>query len=195
MPTWELAVLLAAKGAVLLMLTAAAGFIFRRAAAATRHLVWTGGLIASLAVPLASTVGPILPVLPTFTDPTLSGAGVAAVIDWWPSAGGGTSSRVPALATTGPVPGRANSWTSASTAPALLETAPSVGVSTLPAAWAPNLTALRWPTDWIPVAGLIWLAGVLAVGLRLLAGAIAIVVVLLIALGAWSLHRRRRRQA
>lgn len=61
----QLLIQVAARGTLLLLLTALAGLLFRRSSAATRHLIWTGGLTASLILPLVSVPQPALPVLPT----------------------------------------------------------------------------------------------------------------------------------
>lgn len=52
------------KGSAVLAVTALAVFLLRHAAAATRHLVWSAGVAAAVALPLFAAVLPAVPLLP-----------------------------------------------------------------------------------------------------------------------------------
>ena len=145
----QLLVQVAARGMVLLLATGAAAFLFRRASAATRHLIWTGGLSVTLIAPLISLPEPAFPVLPV-----VNAQPVAAVTNQkW----SGT------LIDPAPV-----SHVSTSALPSASSADPSAS-SPFPSAQSADSSASS-----VDRLGMIWLAGLLVAGLRLVAGWIAI---------------------
>lgn len=143
----QLLIQVAARGTLLLLLTALAGMLFRRSSAATRHLIWTGGLTVSLIVPLISVSEPALPLLPaTPATPSPVSRPVAS----------------PVVSTPSPVSPRTELWSGT-----MAEPAPVAPAS--PTIWD-RISDLDWPR----LLGLTWLLGLLLAALRLVAGWIAI---------------------
>ncbi|MGE0440742.1 MAG: M56 family metallopeptidase, partial [Gemmatimonadales bacterium] len=200
----DLVPVLAAKSAAILLLTIAAALGFRRSSAATRHLIWTGGLLASLALPVASLAGPRLPILPRGLWPReasgVSRAGIAvadavAVAEepappaGEPAAVASNRPVVAAMPATGVSPAAiaSNVADIASVPPPnVAGLGPAPGLAA-PARAAPPSPAGRaapaavapalagaGPIDWPALLTLGWLAGVGLALLRLLAGRIAI---------------------
>ena len=62
MDTLQFGLTLAAKGAVVLVMTALASALFARSSAALRHLSWSVGLVALLILPALAFILPDLPV-------------------------------------------------------------------------------------------------------------------------------------
>lgn len=153
----QLLIQVAARGTALLLLTAFAAFLFRRASASTRHLIWTGGLAVSLVAPLISAPDPALPLLPAVPV-------VAAVV-------AGHESRVASLGSVASTEERATPevWSGTLTSPAA-ETRDQRPTTNIP------LSTLdpRPSTNWPQTLALIWLVGLAAAGLRLVAGWIAV---------------------
>ncbi len=145
----DLFIQVAARGTALLLTTAVAGFLFRRASAATRHLIWTGGLTVSLIVPLISVPEPAFPVLPV-----VSASPVAAASNQrW---SGTMTDPAPVSRAVDPVD------LSASPADPSAHSAHSADPSASLFSVGPQLL------------GVIWLLGLLLAGFRLVAGWIAI---------------------
>jgi len=153
MPLPQLLLQVAARGAALLILTALAGVLFRRSSAATRHLIWTGGLAASLIAPLIPAPHPVLPLLPAL--PTVS-----------PAADGPAFDNTGTASTDEPAAERAAGW-DGFLPDRSLDPAP---VAPDPRPVVPAHTGLDWPR----LLALVWATGLVVAGLRLLAGRIAV---------------------
>ncbi len=151
----QLLIQVAARGTALLLLTALAAFLFRRASAATRHLIWTGGLAVSLVAPLISMPEPVLPVLPSIPA-------ASSVISHQSS----VASRGSLASTDAPAP--AEVWSGTLTSPAPVNHAEQLAGTPSPVSRLPSVT------DWPRAFALVWLAGLIAAGLRLMAGWIAV---------------------
>lgn len=149
----QLLIQVAARGTLLLLLTALAGLLFRRASAATRHLIWTGGLVTSLIVPLISLPEPALPVLPA--EPFVQPVAVA------PAPAPVTSTEWSGTLIDAPPP-------SAQSVKSVDPSASSVDPSVISADPSADSSV-----DWSAL-GLAWVLGLTLVALRLVAGSIAI---------------------
>jgi beta-lactamase regulating signal transducer with metallopeptidase domain len=149
----QLLIQVAARGTLLLLLTALAGLAFRRASAATRHLIWTGGLVASLIVPLISVPEPALPVLPSVAPVSRS-----APLQPTPEVWSGTMAAPAPVVEKSAVPKAEESSAFSSTSPTPpLRTGDSLAFS-----------------DIAEIAAVAWMVGLILVFLRLVASSIAI---------------------
>ena len=145
MAGFEFALVLAAKSAVLLLATAGAAFAARRASAAVRHLIWTTGLVATLALPAVPAIVPGWPAWPAARQIT-----PAPLVSPDPA---------PAAMSVTPVSAASPS------APARITATPATSVA------APRA---RPAIDWADLLPIVWALGVLGVGLWMLIGAIGV---------------------
>ena len=145
MAGFEFALVLAAKSAGLLLATAGAAFAARRASAAFRHLIWTTGLVATLALPAVPAIVPGWPAWPAARQIT-----PAPLVSPDPA---------PAAMSDTPVSAASPS------APARITAAPATSVA------APRA---RPAIDWADLLPILWALGVLGVGLWMLIGAIGV---------------------
>ena len=150
------------KSTALLALTAAVSLLLRRASAATRHLIWTLGLLGALALPALSLAIPRwqIPVVTVAGSESL-GAGRSALDDRT----AGTSSRVP-------VAGAPALRVSRPTADTVgdAKTHPASGTETP----APSAAPRRAPWSWRSIVLSIWAIGVLTILGRLAVGLLAV---------------------
>ena len=150
------------KSTALLALTAAVSLLLRRASAATRHLIWTLGLLGALALPALSLAIPRwqIPVVTVAGSESVLGAGGSALDDQT----AGTSSKVSVAGTPAP---RVSRPTAHNVGDA--KTHPAAGTETpAPSAQRPA------PWSWQSVVLAIWAIGVLTILGRLAVGLLAV---------------------
>ena len=149
---WALGSLL--KGTLLLVAVFLAAAAVRRSSAGLRHLVWGGGIVAVLALPLVSLVLPWR--LPVLRVPAAAPAAAAV------PAPGGLEPAVPSAVPShraAPAPVEAPGLGAVTSSGVSGRASPWSRLARLPAAW------------WVAV---IWVAGVLVVLLRLVRGAVLV---------------------
>lgn len=161
MPLPQLLLQVAVRGALILLATSLAALLFRRSSAATRHLIWSGGLTASLVVALLPTLGSSLAVLPALPAPT-----AAIRIDSPAEASRESPAAPPRSVQSASGPG--DQWSGfLSSSPS--ET-PQGGTNPTTVATEPR----NAPVHWTRLLVLAWLGGIGVLLLRLLAGQVGI---------------------
>ncbi len=149
--------LMAAKAAVLLLLTALVALAARRASAAIRHLIWSTGLASTLLLPLVPLAIPAWRALPEFNGAVASDAALALI----PDPGD--------VAITASSPAEAPSI-GGDAAIASLASAPSASGGATLAASAPEPAG----ANWLDRLAWIWALGAAGVGAWLVAGVVGI---------------------
>ena len=161
MPLPQLLLQVAVRGALILLATSLAALLFRRSSAATRHLIWSGGLTASLVVALLPTLGSSLAVLPALPAPT------AAIRIDSPAEASPESPAAPSRSVQS-ASGPGDQWSGfLSSSPS--ET-PQGGTNPTTVATEPR----NAPVHWTRLLVLAWLGGIGVLLLRLLAGQVGI---------------------
>lgn len=161
MPLPQLLLQVAVRGALVLLVTVLAALRFRRSSAATRHLIWSGGLIASLLVALLPTLGSSLAVLPPLPAPSAA-AGVAhqAEAKRASPATPQSSAESPDVAD--------GQWSG------FFASSPSEAPQGKPSPAAVTAAPPAAPIHWSSLLVLAWFGGIGVLGLRLLAGQVGI---------------------